>query len=203
MIPTIDVFADWRAEVDPQARNVKLQEEDSSTPCALDTSRIIAKPRYYEEMTMAKLAMETSCTSLDSFFSYADEEITLAPTYISFDSCSDLESLASNDAASTDGHQAALAVKTAPGRRPMPDWMTVRGDGNPMTKTVGDKVYSWCDHHCHWCEHTTEECRAKNRSTTGVYFSKSYRGCRGGKSRTNRKNRMYNSCRSLGCSMRK
>lgn len=67
--------------------------------------------------------------------------------------------------------------------RVMPDWMTIRGEGSPLKKVVGEKVYSWCHYHEHWCEHTTEECRAKLRVRCGAIGTKTHRGCRGGKNR--------------------
>ena len=49
-------------------------------------------------------------------------------------------------------------------RRTKPAWMSVRGEGNPNTKTVEGKTYYWCARHKSWVRHNPSECRLRNQS---------------------------------------
>jgi hypothetical protein len=44
--------------------------------------------------------------------------------------------------------------------RKYPDWRYER-NGQDKTMEKGGKTWYWCDHHQMWCEHITEDCRAK------------------------------------------
>jgi hypothetical protein len=57
--------------------------------------------------------------------------------------------------------------KTGTGARKYPDWRYERNRTNIKLEHEG-KTYHWCDHHQMWCEHMTEDCRAKKKNPDTV-----------------------------------
>jgi hypothetical protein len=57
--------------------------------------------------------------------------------------------------------------KKKAGPRKYPDWRYERNGTDVKLEREG-KTYHWCTHHQMWCEHTTEECRAKKKAPEGA-----------------------------------
>jgi hypothetical protein len=57
--------------------------------------------------------------------------------------------------------------KKKAGLKKYPDWRYERNGSDVKLEREG-KTYHWCTHHQMWCEHTTEECRAKKKTQNGT-----------------------------------
>jgi hypothetical protein len=57
--------------------------------------------------------------------------------------------------------------KKKAGPKKYPDWRYERNGSDVKLEREG-KTYHWCTHHQMWCEHTTEECRAKKKTQDGT-----------------------------------